>query len=661
MVLLVLGLCALRQVLPPDWRGALVLGALLPLPLAAPCAERWPARPWALAGALLSALSLGALALHSPELWLQTSLAAALVLGAGVAQRGLRARPVAFVLSLGVLAPLLLGALIAAASASGRALLKGELGDWQLGFASLARSAHWLAFALALLYACVPAPLGRPARWPSALALAALLLVLAPRLAWLATTLTLPTDLLIWSEPPLLLNLWKIREKAVFYGPFAELNSYSYSPLLEHLQYWLLRPLGLELSLRAHRSLGVLWQLLAAACLLATLARFLRPGRRAAWALAAACAGLLFTTLLAPHLHPDHLLMLSLSAAIWLVAGAERPAGARLWLLVALPVLATMVKLTGAGIGLGLVLVYLRERDWRSLAWLALAGALALATVPLFDATLGNFSAYAVRLQASHPIDVARALSVGTTAPLACFFVAALSCVLCWRQASPDPAPRAALRVLLLTVGIGVTSLAAYAKHGGRDNSLLPFTLGGSVALLLALSPPEGADRAAAAVTRGALFPALAALLAIITPFAPPVLGERRAELSRMHQTIVAWLRRSAAENQRVFAMSTAAYLDAGWRRIPNASLETLAELSLAKRPEVALFEARVQNGDYDALQLSASSLRLTDVCVRLLPTLERDYVVVGPPELGGAWPRGVGGYVIAERRVRRGPAHDIR
>lgn len=653
-----LGLCLLEQLLPRDARACWVLLTLTALPLAARWARRWPAQPVELLGAALSGLSLCLLALQSPEIWLQTSLAAALVLGLGLQLGTLGLRAALLALGLGVLAPLLLGLLIASISAGGKTLLLGGLGNWQLDWSSLRRGAQWLALALALLHVCLPRqPLPR---WLSALSGLVLALLLTPRLVWLVSLLTTPTDLLIWCEPPLLLNLWKIKAGEVFYGPFAGLTSYSYSPALEHLQYGLLRPLGLELSLFAHRVLGVLWQLLAALCLTAVLVGFWGKTRTVWLALGCTSAGLLFTTLLAPHLHPDHLLMLCLSAAFWLVARPERPRGARLALLLVLPALATMVKLTGAGIGLGLGLVYLWRRDWRSVGLLLAAGGLALATVPLFDATLGNFSAYAIRLQASHPFDRARGLAVWTTPPLACFFVAALVCALRWRRAPHAPATRAALEVLLVTLGIGLTSLVAYAKHGGRDNSLLPITLGGALALLIALSS-DSAPTGQGGVPRSALYPVLAALLALVTPFASPLLGQTRADMRSMHQTAVAWLRHSALERRRVFSASTAAYLDASWRQVPDASAQTLSELALAHRPEVGLFEARVRASQYDALLLPVSALRVGAPFTGLLPTLQQNYQVVAPAELAGVWPEGLRGYVLAERRVPRGFAHDIR
>jgi hypothetical protein len=67
LALLLLGLCLLHQLVPPDWRGCLVLATLAALPLAALLARRWPERPLELLGALLSAIALCGLALESPE------------------------------------------------------------------------------------------------------------------------------------------------------------------------------------------------------------------------------------------------------------------------------------------------------------------------------------------------------------------------------------------------------------------------------------------------------------------------------------------------------------------------------------------------------------------------------------------------------------------
>lgn len=656
LALLLLALCLLRLLVPLDLRGGLVLLGLAALPCSALGRARLARVPVELLGASASGLALCGLALQSPEIWLQAGLASALVSGGALALGALPRRAVALSWGLGLLAPLALGALIALVSPGGRLLLLGSLGDWGFGIDALPRLAQWLALSLALLAgvtAAGPSP-QRPG-WLAALALGTLGAVLLPRVVWLASTLGLPTDLLIWSEPPLLLNLWKLRAGEAFYGPFSRLNSYSYSPTLEHVQYALLRPLGLELSLVAHRGLGVMWQLLAALCVAAGLARHLGQAGSLRALLLLSCLGVLFSSLLAPHLHPDHLLMLCLGGALWLVMRDERaepPSRLRLALLVAVPVVATMVKLTGAGIGLGLGLSYLGERDRRRVAWLLLSGLLAVSTIWLFDAIFGHFSDYALRLQASHPLDVERTLSVWATPPVLLWLVALVVTGFRYRVVSDAPALRAAVRVHWVTAGIGLTSLLAYAKHGGRDNSLLPFALGGVVALVLALAAtPEAATRRRSPAW---LYPLLAASVALVTPIARPVLGEARAEVVQMHQSLVGWLSDSARQNRRVFATSTAAYLAAGWPQVPDTSLATLAELELAKRREVAPFAERIHSGYYDGLVLPASTLRLSPLFQRLLPSLQQGYRVTGPPALAGAWPTGLAGYVIVERRVAR-------
>jgi hypothetical protein len=643
-----LALCLVSRVAPGDLRGITVGLSLLALPLASRLGPRFPQVPVQRLGALLVAVALCSLALQAPAIWLQTGLATLLVVSAGLRLRALEGNAAGLALGLGVLAPAVAGGLFAAVSAIARRLLLGELGDWSVDFGSGLRFAQWLAAAVAIC--CVWRPSGalRGAGW---LAMTLLVALLIMRVSWLATTISVQTDAMIWSEPPLLLNLLKLRAGEVFYGPMTRLNTYSYSPTLEHLQYALLRPVGLELSLRAHRALGIIWQVLATSCWLGALKPWLKAPRSVWLALWLAALGLTFSSLLAPHLHPDHLLMLCLSAGFWLVTRDGRPSRLEVLLLVTVPVAATMVKLTGAGVGLGLGLAYAWERDWRRLAWLAPAGALALSTIWIFDATLGHFSDYAIWLQASHPWDIDRALSIWKTAPVLLFSSALLACGWRWREARDAPATRCAMRAALLTCGIGLTSLAAYAKHGGRDNSLLPLTLGGALVLLLALCE----ERQRADPARHAAAPLLATLsatLALILPLSAPLVGEPRARLDAMHETATAWLARSARAKQRVFTSSTAAYLSAGLRAVPDASLATISELALAGRPEVGIFERDVRERRYDGLLLSASALRQNPTIERLLSSLQRDYRIVAPPERRGSWPRGAAGYVIVERRA---------
>ncbi len=127
--------------------------------------------------------------------------------------------------------------------------------------------------------------------------------------------------------------------------------------------------------------------------------------------------------------------MLCFSAALALCLRPD-PFGRRDWLpLALLPMVATVFKLNGAGIGIGLVLAVLFERRWMALVSLGVGAVLALATIPLFDATLGQFSLYAIRLQASPTVFWGRLAEVPSSAPGLIFIVA-------WRRSRRAPLGR---------------------------------------------------------------------------------------------------------------------------------------------------------------------------------------------------------------------------
>jgi hypothetical protein len=487
---------------------------------------------------------------------------------------------------------------------------------------------------------------------------------LLAKLGCIGTVATLPSDLKIWSEAPALTNLLKLRVGEPFYGPIAAVNSYSYSPGLELTQYALLRPFGLELSLFAHRVLGLLWQLLSAAILCrAAWPWFGAPLRAALGAFArpflfVALANVTLSSLLAPHVHPDHSLMLCFSAALALCLRAE-PFGRRDWLaLTLLPTLATFFKLTGAGIGVGLVLAVLFERRLRPLLLLCVGAALALGTVPLFDATLGQFSFYAIRLQASHPVFWGRLAEVPTSAPGSLFIVAALAVVTARRMSLDQANVRAATRCLLLTLGFGLPSLVAYCKLGGRDNSLLPFAIGGAVALFVLLgavseSSPAVEGSAANAERRwrglAAVSPILFWVALSTSGSVAPVVGAARQELLAAHTREAVWLRSMFERGLHPLSQGMAAWLEIGRRDVPRDRLSSASELSLGGLPNG--FENRLLNGTYDGLYFSASSLNDDPFLRRLRAQLSTRYRVAEPANLHGDWPSGDGGYVILERR----------
>ncbi len=487
--------------------------------------------------------------------------------------------------------------------------------------------------------------------------------VLVLRLAFIVSVATLRTDLMIWSESPALVNLLKLHNHELFYGPMTSANSYSYSPGLELTQYALLRPFGLELSLRAHRALGLLWQLSSALVLSLSLWPWLRLCLRGALGVLAyplllvglACVTL--ANLLAPHVHPDHLLLLCFCGAIAVCLRA-RPFLRRDWpMLALLPIAATVFKLTGAGVGLGLVLVASFERRFRALGVLVGSGILALLTVPLFDSTLGSFSAYAVRLQASHVMEWCRIEDVPHTASGLIFEVAVLA-VAAGHWARPRHASvQAASRVLLLTLAVALTSIVAFLKHGGRENSLLPLAIGGAVALLVLFGDAPDAPAPAPAPARG-LHGASASLLAVLFWVAlssswpvAPITGEPRQRLIATHEREVSFLKQCFSEGKRPWSQGTAAWLDAGRRDTPRDRLSSLSELELGHSPALGASEARLIHGEYDALFLSASALSENDFFRRLRPQLESSYRLTEPQQSSVNWSSGRESYVILERR----------
>ncbi len=616
-----------------------------------------------IASAVVGGGVLGALALVDTTSW----IGSATVLVGVAALRWTRTRRLVIAIcgGMGIVFPALLLGLIATNPDARHALglgirLSGTLVDQSrtvlatLGVIGLtAEALQWVSRDRA-----APSP-----RWAqttlSALWGAGLVAWLAARSAWIASVVTLRTDMLIWSERPLLVNLLKLRAGETFYGPRELVNSYSYSPGLELLQYTLLRPWGLELELSAHRLLGLLWQLTTSFLLVVTLVAALRSrlGRGGTWFVALATLSVACSSLLAPHVHPDHAMLVWFGAAAWLAADRAHLDGCRAALLVAVPVFATVFKLTGAGVGLGLVLVYSWERDYKRLLLLALGGALALGSIPLFDATLGSFSHYAMRLQASHPMHWERVWTI-PTAPAGKIWAVSLATLAARSWVAPQSAKtRQAQRVALVTLGLGLTSLLAYVKQGGRENSLMPLAIGGFVTLLLcALAENEkaGRDPSAPPPTSLAHMAGLALSVALVTtpPF-QPIIGTERSGLVAMHGRQVRWLESGQARKLRFWSSSIAAYLDAGLRAVPRDTLSAAVELKLGHDPAFEGFARRIGGGFYDGLAVPNSLLFEDAADLALARPVRAAYHVVGPPELNGAWPKDRRGYVLLERGRR--------
>jgi hypothetical protein len=665
--------------------GALVLGrSLLDLPWAGPVLGSFIAagaalaapnvrsrRACALVAGLLAALlftrALGSWALAAGGLLTLFALAP-LALARPFGALGAEA---ALAVGVGALGPgILLGALASFGGEDALRAVKGELGAALPGVSQVALAivtlvlASWLV--LAVLARALPE--ARNHERPRVVAGFALgftvvvAVVLGARLLFLATHASVPHEL-VWSEPPLLTNLMKLREGEAFYGPLELCNSYSYSPLLELTHRTLLAPFGWDLSIRANRVLGLVWQAASIAVLAWALAPHVLPVLAAskptapALVLVGVLACTALSSLLSAYLHPDHPLMLCFSGAIALVVAEQRiPRRLFVVLLVAIPPLATAFKLTGAGLGVGLVLAFAVQRRLREVAWLALSGALALATIPLFDATLGPFSSYAIELQASHDILWRGAFGVlwlpeGQALGLA---LVALGWAALRRTTT-----RAELGVACITLGTSATSLIAFLKYGGRTNSLLPLALGSAViAMLVVARADQGSERA---LPR--FLPALAAWLAItLVPPARPLVGADRASIVESHELTVRALRDTFERGKLPLSYtSTAAWIAIGRRDPPPDRAQSAAELYLGRRPELASHFGRLADGRYDVIVTATaifsedSSLIGRFGALRKRKILEH-YELVEPRDALGrpAWPPGATGVVVLRRRADR-------
>jgi hypothetical protein len=137
--------------------------------------------------------------------------------------------------------------------------------------------------------------------------------------------MTFPYDLYIWSESAFLTNILKIEDGVNFYTARADANSFVYSPGLEYIGYYLLKPFHLELNLVAHRFINVIYGI--AACVLgacAILRLYLKLGvvtkKDAPWVLWMTGIG---TLLLMSRgvsfgvMHPDNLHALAFAGAFF--------------------------------------------------------------------------------------------------------------------------------------------------------------------------------------------------------------------------------------------------------------------------------------------------------------------------------------------------------
>jgi hypothetical protein len=588
-----------------DGAGALALLSLVSTGAALAAegdARRLRARLLLLGGALASGVFALDLRPWLGVLW--ASFVALVVTGA------VRRREAAL-LAAGALALPLLFLLAAAAS--------GNAGSFARDLARAVPARAPLAAALLALETSavvVAAGLARP-RWLPAALIATAAVALAVRVAHVALLATMPCEV-YWPEAPLLVNALKLDAHQPLYGPPELLDSYTYSPGIDLLHHALLRPLGAELALPAHRVVALLEEAAGIAVLTASV-RTHAPGVAVAIVLALAA----LANPLAPAAHADHALLLLFAVAASLLVAEERWRRGAWWAaLVLVTPLAFAFKLSGAGLGAGLFAAFLLERRFRPALAVAASGAVALATIPLFDATLGRFSFYAIRVQASHPMEWGRAIALPLTAAGVLAVAAAAALLLARRERTA--APPAARRLAVLTLAAFAASLPAFAKYAGRENNLALLVVGATAVLVVAL-------RGRAAAVLAAL-----TLVVLVQPRLPDApLAERADAVADEARVVDTLTSDRAAGRTTLLLVHAEAWIDAGHRDVPHDRAHSAIELFYGGHPEADLLFQRIAGGRYDTVVATTTELapqpgplgRFDD---RLRESLH-DYAIVWP------------------------------
>jgi hypothetical protein len=494
----------------------------------------------------------------------------------------------------------------------------------------------------------------RALRWGLAAGTIALLLA---RGTWIAGMATLPLET-GWSEAPALVNALKLDAHVALYGPPDRLDSYTYSPLLDLLHHALLAPLHVELSLGAHRAVGLLEQLCAGAVLAWSLGPTLaRAGWRWGWILPALSL-LALVNMLAASVHPDHLLLLAFAVAVALLAAESRWNRPLWWaaLLLVTP-FAASAKLTGAGIGVALAVAFAAERRWLEVGASLASLAAAAATVPLFQATLGAYRFYAIDVQRSHAMEWHKLPTLPATAPgLVALGAAALVAAAAWVERSSSRGRRLApeiRRLALLTLVTTLGSLPAWIKYGGRDNNLTMLAVGATCTGLLCMAQH---------VARGGetlhpwLGPAatLLALWLLVPPQSWPsdVRDMARHDAALIEQTLRA---DEAAGRRTLVDASVVGWIASGHRDVPADRSQSAIELSFGGFPQADVFFSHIEDGRYDSILVRGPHLieganPVGAFQARLRRAIESRYTVEGP--LGPASVEARSGFLVF-RRVR--------
>jgi hypothetical protein len=209
----------------------------------------------------------------------------------------------------------------------------------------------------------------------------------------------------------------------------------------------------------------------------------------------------------------------------------------------------------------------------------------------------------------------------------------------------------AALSVALVSGAFALCSFPGFLKYAGRENSLVPLSIGGW-AVAISVAP------FAVASLRRALPAGLAWLVVTLIPPGPRFSAQDRREIEGVVSDATEWAAGERAQGKNVLVYSsTVMDLEAHARSISRDRLQSATELFLAGRPEFRTHLARLCS--YDALVASTHTFSDAGTHIGTLGRMLRARVntcfdLVAPKDAKGIpfWPESEGGVVLFRRKA---------
>ena len=195
--------------------------------------------------------------------------------------------------------------------------------------------------------------------------------------------ISFPWDLYVWSESPFLTNMLKLENGSPIFTSPEDANSFVYSPGLEYITWFALKPFNLQLDMRFIRLVNVAIGFVASGFAALVMKEFLarasgqkvsRPTFAAAWL---AAILIQFKNFTADVSHPDNLVQLHAMSVLWLTLVAQRQTSFRYGLIAIIWAGAGVLwKQTQIATFMGVIIALALTGGWRGwqLGFLAMTG-----------------------------------------------------------------------------------------------------------------------------------------------------------------------------------------------------------------------------------------------------------------------------------------------